>query len=331
MLPDDRRARSGGNLYNRFLLAGLRAEGLRVTAMSAEQALHHAANGHPARYWIDTLLMEVAQLRKRAGWTCPCFLLVHYFPSMLARTARERAAARRAEDAAFASADGFLVTSRFTAAELAGRGIDGKPVMLVEPAPTLALPSSPSPRARAACRVLMVANVTPGKGVLELLRALARKLPDECDFSLEIAGLLDADPEYVERCRRVVARSAALRERVRWLGPLGAAALRRAYARNAIFVSASRIESFGMALQEARCAGLYVLTLPAGNAGSHVRGASSGEVLPSVDALAARVARLARDRAMRERRLARVKATSAPTWTEVARRFIDQLPAARTA
>ena len=331
VLPDNRRARSGGNLYNRLLIAALRGEGLRVAAMTVDQALRHAATGRPARYFVDTLLMDVARLRARAGPASQCFLLVHYFPSLMPGSARARAAGRRQEDAAFAAADGFLATSRFTEEQLTARGVRGKPVMRVEPAPTLVL--APSPRTFATCRVLMVANVTPGKGVLDLLQGLDRHLPADCDFSLEIAGLLDHDRAYVERCRRLAERSAALRGRVRWLGALGPAALRRTYARNAIFVSASHIESFGMAIQEARCAGLYVLTLPGGNAASHVTSGSCGEVAPTIDALAARVATLAQDRAMRERLLRRVKAAPAPTWREAARRFLAQLPAdgARTA
>jgi glycosyltransferase involved in cell wall biosynthesis len=328
VLPEDRSERSGGNLYNRLLLAALRREGLRPAAMTLEQALRHARSGRAARYWIDSLLLpHVAPFRTAACDASECYLVLHYFPShdpAFRRPARN--GFRRTENAAFAAADGFLVTSRFSAAELAARGVRGKPVMVVEPAPTLALPTAPRARNASTCRVLMVANVTPGKGMLEFLRGLERHLPRTCDFSLEIAGRLDADRAYMELCRARVERSAALRGRVRWLGALGAAALRRAYARNAIFVSASHVETFGMALQEARCAGLYLLTLPAGNAASHVVSPSCGEVLPSIDAIAARVATLASDPAMRLRLLRRVKAPRAPTWHNAAQRFLAQLP-----
>jgi glycosyltransferase involved in cell wall biosynthesis len=328
VLPGDRRARTGGNLYNRFLIAALRAEGMRVSTMTLEEALGHARSGRPARYWIDMLLMAVPRLRARSGPRSRCYLMVHYFPSLQwGLTPRARAQSRRSEDAAFAAADGFLVTSAFSGTQLAGRGVRGKPVMNVPPAPAVAPTRPPSPRASHECRVLMVANVTPGKGVLEFLRGLHEHLSQDSRFSLEIAGSLDADRAYAARCRRVVDRSAMLRERVRWLGPLPPAALRRAYARNAFFVSASYMESFGMALLEARTFGLHVLTLRAGNAPSHVTHSSVGEVLESMDALSARIAALAADGAMRERLLRRMKPPAkAATWRECARRFLAQLP-----
>jgi glycosyltransferase involved in cell wall biosynthesis len=328
VLPDDRRTRTGGNLYNRHLAAALREEGLDPEVMTIGTALRHAGGQRPARYWVDTLLLDrVAQLRAAAAASSQCFVIVHCVPSLHpAIRGRTLAAWRRAEDTAFAAADGFLVTSRFSALQLARRAVGRKPVMTVLPAPAVR-PRRPHARDASRLRALVVANLTPGKGIVELLRALAVDLPRDADFSLEIAGRLDADPAHVAGCTALVERSPALRRRVRFLGALAPAALTRAYERNTFFVSSSHMESFGMALQEARCFGLYLLTIPGGNAASHVKPPSCGEVLPTIEALSRRVARLAADGALRERLLRRMPAPPpTPTWRDAALRFLAQLP-----
>jgi hypothetical protein len=171
----------------------------------------------------------------------------------------------------------------------------------------------------------MAANVVPGKGVLEFLQDFGRHLSPDAAFSLEIAGRLDADRGYAARCRRAVEESAALRGKVRFLGALGLAAMKRAYERNAFFVSASRMETFGMALAEARVFGLYVLALHAGNAAKQVA-LSQGEIHASISALAERAARLAADDALRKAILAAMAPPPrAATWAQAAARFLAQV------
>jgi glycosyltransferase involved in cell wall biosynthesis len=326
VLPQDRRSPSGGNLYNRFLLKALRARGFAFSVLTIETALRDARRARPTRYWLDSLLLDrMAELRTLAAASSECYVIVHYFPSLQpALGARARSAWRRLEDTAFTSADGFLATSDFAAAELAGRGTGTRPLLVVPPAPVV----TPGPAARARApgfRALMVANLVPGKGVLEFLEAFAPRAPGG-DFSLEIAGSGDADTPYAERCRRVVARHEALRGRVRFLGALSLASLRRAYERNTFFISASRMESFGMALGEARAFGLYLLAREAGNVANLVA-APIGEVFTSDDTLAARAARIAGDAALAGRLRGAMPAPApGASWGETAALFLAQLP-----
>ena len=331
VLPAERRARTGGNLYNRNLIAALTEHGADIATMTLEQATRHARTARPARYWIDMLLMDrVRSLREATSVDSRVFLIVHWYPSLQpALASRQRASLRRREAAAFAAVQGFLVTSRWSAKELAKRGVRRKPVLLVPPAPVVT-PSRFIPRDPATLRAAMVAHVIPGKGILELLRTLAACMPRASEFSLEIAGSMEVDPAYAARCRAVSERP-ALHGKVRFAGALDARALARLYERNAFFVSASHMETFGMALQEASGFGLYLMVLDAGNTASHVR-RGAGEIFDSIEALAERFCELAREPEERSRLLRRMPAPSpAPTWPDAARRFLAQRPRGSTA
>lgn len=328
VLPADRASPSGGNRYNRRLLAALRRAGAAFSVMTIEGALRDAGRGRPARYWVDSLLLEhVPRLRAAAPAPSQCHVVVHYFPSLdPTAPARDRRAWRRREDVAFACADGFLVTSVYSARELDSRGLGRLPRIVVPPAPVV-LPGARTLRRPRGARLLMVANLVRAKGVLAFLEGLHRQLDPGDEFALQVAGRLDVDTDYAARCRRRVETSAVLRGRVAFLGALGIPALRRAYARNAIFVSASRMETFGMALQEARAFAMFVLALDAGHAASHVASAREGEVFADLPAMCARVAQLARDVARRERIMAALpRPPSPPTWDEAAAAFLARSP-----
>jgi glycosyltransferase involved in cell wall biosynthesis len=298
-----------------------------LSVMTLEAAIRDARRARPTRYWIDTLLLDrIVDFRKNVQSPSECFVIVHYFPSLQpAATGRARKASRRIEDAAFRAADGFLLTSDFAAAHLASRDAGSKPFVVVPPAPTV-VPSARPRRRPAGFRALMVANLVPGKGVLEFLRDFGRQVSAADPYCLEIAGRMDADPAYARRCLRAVERSAALRGKVRFLGALGPGALRQAYERNTVFISASRMETFGMALAEARVFGLYVIALHAGNAASHLASPRDGEVFSTSAALSHRAAALAKNSAsIGELLSAMGPPAPASTWARAATRFLAQV------
>ena len=335
VLPADQRSSSGGDLYNRFLLAALRKAGAALSVMTIDEAIRDAERGRPARYWLDSLLLDcVPRFRSLLRAPSACFVIVHYFPSLQpAATARVRRSWRRMEDAAFACADGFLLTSIFSARELASRNLGHKPMFVVPPAPVVT-PGRMARRPQPHFCALMAASLVSGKGVFAFLEGLDAHLESSDAFSLQIAGRTDADTAYAQRCRQLVDASAVLRDKVRFLGALRPAAMKRAYAGNAFFVSASRMETFGMALQEARLFGMYVLTLDAGHAAAHVNSPADGEILASMRALSQRVAQLVRDPAMCGSILAAMVAPPAPaTWEQAATNFLAlvRMPQRRTA
>jgi hypothetical protein len=120
----------------------------------------------------------------------------------------------------------------------------------------------------------------------------------------------------------VIADSDQLRGRIRLLGTCGPTKLRRAYRRNAFFVSASRMESFGMALQDARVFGLYLLVRRGGFATRHLRTASDGVGCDSVKELARIASWLISNTKARTHILREVQPMRTDyDWNEAARRF----------
>ena len=140
----------------------------------------------------------------------------------------------------------------------------------------------------------MLCNVTAGKGVLPFLSALAATTRDDDRFTLTIAGALDAEPEYAAACKSAIAGE-ALDHRVQLLSALSHPDALARLAEADLLVSASRMESYGMALAEARAAGVPILARAGGNAAAHVASSAGGELCADETQLAQRFLELVRD------------------------------------
>jgi glycosyltransferase involved in cell wall biosynthesis len=92
------------------------------------------------------------------------------------------------------------------------------------------------------------------------------------------------------------------------------------------------MEAYGMALAEARAAGVPIIALAAGNAPAHVEPAAGGALCISREEIAAELLRLARDSALlAERdRLARA-AIRTRSWDDAAAELIAAKPPPRSA
>jgi glycosyltransferase involved in cell wall biosynthesis len=95
-----------------------------------------------------------------------------------------------------------------------------------------------------------------------------------------------------------------------------------------LLISASRMESYGMALAEARAAGTPILARSGGNAAAHVGANTGGELFADDAALAKAVVRLAREPGELRRRAVLARgARTARTWGDAASDFIRQVRA----
>jgi glycosyltransferase involved in cell wall biosynthesis len=96
------------------------------------------------------------------------------------------------------------------------------------------------------------------------------------------------------------------------LGELGAAH---------VLLSASRVESYGMAIADARAAGCVVIARRAGHVEHLVSAQAGGELVDDDDALVARLLRLVDDRSLLQSRLAQAAQHRLPVrgWDDVAR------------
>jgi glycosyltransferase involved in cell wall biosynthesis len=101
-----------------------------------------------------------------------------------------------------------------------------------------------------------------------------------------------------------------------------------AYDRAHLLVSAAPMETFGMAIFEARAHGLPILAIDGGNAGRHFENGHDGISCASVSELARTLVELANDELrMRElfRRAQATRISSDYGWNEAALRFLAEL------
>jgi glycosyltransferase involved in cell wall biosynthesis len=321
---------SGGNIYNAEIVRALR-ETVAVKTISIEEYKRSVARLEPivheaqSLYFIDTLNLSDF-LALPAGIRGQRFaLIVHHLPSLEPGIDLSDDALR-VEAAAFCLFDRFLATSPFTAKYLVSRGIPRDKIMTVIPGlrPVEYAVRGYEPPLRA----VMVGNLIPRKAILEFLRALDRLSTEDDSFVIDVVGRTDMDPAYVKACRDLVSTSQHLRRRVHLHGPVPYEQIDRHYGRSSALVSAAKMETYGMALAEARAHGLPIFALDRGHVRNHFTHGENGLLFSSLEDLAEGFLSLARDnRAMAElfARARKQLATGDCTWRAAAARFLEQL------
>ena len=317
---------TGGTSYNRELCAALVAASCPPQICAASEPQLDSWLARARFVWVDSLyLAELPEIRRRAP--TPLGLLAHYLPSFV-RLGRAATLPELSDDerAAVLAADAFLVTSDFMREAFEPLVAPGKPILVIPPGCRARLahaPAQPSPTLRA----LIIANVVPGKGIEDWLRALLLSLGDDEPLRVTIVGSLDADRAYADRCRRVIAESPLLSRVVSLRGACSPEQTLTLLAESDLLLSASAMESYGMALAEARVLGVPILARAGGNAAAHVDHGAGGQCVSSVQALATACLALARDRPELDRRRARARARAlAPrAWSSAAEQLMCQL------
>ncbi|MEP6654374.1 MAG: glycosyltransferase family 4 protein [Myxococcales bacterium] len=169
-------------------------------------------------------------------------------------------------------------------------------------------------------RVLHVAAVRPHKGLARLLAALALARDGGLDFVLDVVGCLDVR-RYARALRGQVAR-AGLDGRVRFHGQRSGAELQAFFERCQVFALPSDREAYSLACLEALGFGLPILATSSGGLGEMVTSGQHGLLLEPHDtaAWAHALRRLGTDRdalgGMAVAALARYRAHL--TWREAA-------------
>ena len=240
---------SGGTLYNREIVKALIALGVSVKRLAPDAARESLSRGAPGFYLVDTLYLgELAELRAANHAGRPLSLLCHYLPSLVSKgDALTSADLDPDEQRALDAADAFVAPSAFMQETIARLDPLGRPSIVVEPA-TLAPGLAPLRARPNSLRAIVVANLLPGKGVEPFLSALVRSASSRDAFELEIVGSPNVDPEYARSC----VKAAGGDPRIRFSGALEPLTLIEELAQRDLLISASRMESFGMALAEAR-------------------------------------------------------------------------------
>lgn len=274
VVPGDLATRTGGYTFDRRAFAGLEGRGWAVRYVglpdrfpfpdaaalaAADAALAALPDGSLAV--VDGLAFgAMPEVAARHAARLDLTALVHHPLGLeTGLSAKDSARLLRSERRALRSARRVIVTSPLTARTLtAGLGVPTGRIDValpgVDPAP--AAPVGSPPR-----RLLCVGTLTPRKGHLILLDALAG-LRDP-DWELTCAGSPERDPATAAAVRDV-AGTLGLSSRVRLAGELDGPALAAAYAGADLLVSASLYEGYGMALTEALARGLPIVAAAGG-------------------------------------------------------------------
>ena len=329
-IPGDITLPTGGYGYDRRVLAGLAAEGVRARHLvlpgtfprpsaadlaETERLLSAVPSGTPLL--VDGLALGVIppDLIDRVGR--PLVALVHHPLGLEAGlSAAEAGTLKSSERAVLTRAQHVIVTSPMTGKILAQDfRVTAARITVAEPG------TDPAARSHAVGQpstLLAVGSIIPRKGYDVLVNALARLGHD--DWHLTIAGADDRAPDTAEALRAQITNS-KFAHQIMLTGGVDAATLDRLYAQAQIFIMPSLFEGYGMVLAEAMARGLPIVCTTGGAAAETVPDAAAIKVVPGDHlALAAAIDRVLADPALCHRMADASWAAGQhlPRWTDTA-------------
>jgi glycosyltransferase involved in cell wall biosynthesis len=338
VVPGHLGERTGGYLYDRRIVEGLRRLGWAVDVLELDAsfpyptpaALEQAADALAAVRAgtiaiVDSLALgAMPDLITHEAARLPIVALVHL--PLAAAYGLDRDTTARFEEGerrALRVAALVIVTGKAALPLIARYELIPDRVVVVEPG------TDRAPLAHGSLgqqlELLSVATLNPGKGHERLLAALS-SVPYR-EWRLTCAGSLTRNPETTDRVRTTIARL-GLEDRVSLVGDLERPALEACYDSADVFVLATRQETYGMAVAEALAHGLPVVATMTG-AIPELVGDVAGVLVPVGDtpALVAALSRVLSDATLRARLAegARRMRDQLPTWEETSRRMAAAL------
>ena len=370
--PGDLATRTGGYRYARSLLAVLQERGVEVAVhrladsfpfpdaaalADADRLLGSIDEG--STVVVDGLALGAMPVQAaRHAVRLKLVALVHH-PLALETGISPAAAAQleASERAALRNARAVVVTSPATRQAMRDYGVPESRVTVVLPGtgatgwrashgvvpgrvPRQApddgdAPGTDGDRPPRPVRLLCVASLTPRKGQLELVEALAtcRARDPAAAWTLTCIGSLDRDAAYTAAVLARV-RALGLDAQVELAGERDEEAVDRAYDDGDVFVLASYYEGYGMVLAEATAHGLPIVSTTAGAIPQTVSAEAAllvapGDVAQLAEALGQVIGRSALRQAMAA--AARRAARALPDWQTAADRFERLLQAVKDA
>jgi glycosyltransferase involved in cell wall biosynthesis len=344
LVPGDLTTRTGGYIYDRHIVDGLRRMGWKVDVCSldptfpypAAHALNHAQDVLKSTptgriVVIDGLaLAGLSSLLRTESERLRLVALIHHPLAM--ETGLDEKAARRLRESerdALTPVTRVIVTSRWTARILAADyGVAADRIVVVEPGVEVEISRTVWTRFDV-LNLLCVATLTARKGHAVLFEALSR-LHDK-NWKLRCVGSTQRDPATAEALRDQV-RKLELDDRIEFLGELDEVALQKEYARADVFVLASYLEGYGMALAEAAAYGLPIVSTLAGAIPENAWSKAALLVPPgNVEALTEAISWLHDDSGLRRQLSMNALAArnDLPSWTVSSQRFaaaLEDLP-----
>jgi glycosyltransferase involved in cell wall biosynthesis len=337
---------TGGNIYDRLLVARLRARGdvVHIIPMEKRTFLGNLADSVSVRFPedVDVLLQDELThpsflIPNRREHRSPVVSIVHNLHSSERRPRWQNAIYRAIEKHYLASVDGLVLNSGATLDSVRTRLGIHKPFVVAAPGgDRLGSWTAEAVTARAfeagPLRVVFLANITALKGLRVLLDAMASLPADR--FELDIVGSCEVEPVYADAMRRQASRLAA---RVVFHGILDGKPLIERLRRAQLMAIPSYYEGFGIAYLEGMGFGLPAIGTRAGAVPEIISSGQNGLLIEPGDSasLAACLKLLDSDRNV----LARMAGSalkyykSRPTWDktgDVVRGFLIRLLAGKT-
>lgn len=328
---------SGGYLYDRTLVEGLRERGHEVRILDVPRRaytrtlldnLDTGLRTRLAGMEVDVLLQDelchpslVVHNRRLPGGR-PVVAVVHHLRSSEPRPGWRQRPTRWVERAYLRTVDSFVFNSeasRRAVAALVGP-VDGT---VAPPGGDRFDPDLDAERIRGRAgvdgplRLVFVGNVVPRKGLHTLVEALGHL--DTTEWELTVVGDATAHPAYTGRVRRIVGAT-GVGDRVALVGRLPDDALAETLAESHVLAVPSTYEGYGIVYLEGMSFGLPALATTAGGASEFVTHGETGFLVPPEHpgAVATAASSLARDRDRLARMgvAARRRYEAHPTWSD---------------
>jgi len=284
VVPDgiDSAARpSGGNEYDRRLIAGLRDDGwaVDVRPVAGPDAVEHAIAGltDASVVLVDGLLAAPAAGVLAAQAARLRLVMLMHMSMVVAPPGHDQPGAAAAERSVLGGAAAIVTTSEWLRQQIVTRQcIDADRVSAAPPGVEQAPAALPSPSGN---RLLCVAPVAPHKGHDVLVDALARL--SELEWTCRCVGSLDRDADFATTVRAALARH-GIADKMVFAGVRTRSELAGDYAASDLLVLPTRSESYGMVLTEALARGLPVVASDVGGVVEAATGATmrAGSAFP---------------------------------------------------
>ena len=278
VIPDVHAFQSGGNIYNKNLIAGLRENGQVIEVMDLDGFKKLPIAQLQGHYFFDTLYFtQLAPVFAKKNKRIQLWLIVHHLESLYPPknwTALNYFQLK--EYPSLVQFDGFLTSSQFTADYLSINLL--KQSKIVIPPAIDYLPSTNFSRKITPIKALIVANLVERKGILPFLQKLNAsplvQYPDK--IKIQLIGSAVIEKTYAQKCITFLNKNPTLRKVVSYEGQLSSVQLHSYYQESNLFISTAFMETYGMALQEARAFRLPILALDGGNVKHHIIQGSTG-------------------------------------------------------
>ncbi len=264
--------------YSRLLLQNWQKEWRdRIADLKVDILLQDELN-HPSLFWLNQ------KIRQQIDF--PIISIVHHLRSSEKHPPLALAFYRQIEKKYLHTVDGFIFnsqTTRKTVEDLSGKPVSG---IVAHPAGDLYGIGMDREEVISRCqnegplKILFVGNLIPRKGLHTLLLALENL--SELNWTLEIVGRQDVDPDYVAELKKQVMRG-GLDSRVTWLDRLEDEQMKLVFRRSQVLVMPSSYEGFGIVYLEGMAFGLPAIASLAGAAHEIITPGKNGVLVPPED------------------------------------------------